>query len=76
MHYITHNCITQHYMSVGSACSTGSRRAVVLTGDKGSNRITSTHITLYIHSNSINQKLKIDTKCHLLVITLYPTKQT
>ena len=30
---------------------------------------------LYIHSNSFNGKLKIDTKCyHLLAITLYPTK--
>ena len=39
--------------------------------------MTWTQIALYIHSNSFNGRLKIDTKCcHLLAITLYPTKQT
>ena len=38
---------------------------------------TKTEIILYIHPDSFSQRLKIDTKCcHLLAITLYPTKQT
>ena len=36
-----------------------------------------TKITLHIHSNSSNGRLRINTKCcHLLAIYLYPSQQT